>query len=324
MHIFEQERGLTLACLLCTHILASQAQQEVLVEYGDFEQWVTRNIKESAVLGGEKKTLMAIGPERTIDKTEPYTNEGGSPWSTSNVLAKISGIAKGSANVFPDKHGNGRCARLTTHIDAVRALGMVNVNVLAGGSVFTGKTLEPITSSKNPMAKISLGIPFTRRPKAIKFDYKVKLADAPNRRKVSGMGKEEEIKGKDYALALCILQKRWEDKDGKLHAQRVGTMIRRFTQSVDNWQENQVFPIHYGDITHESYYANYMGLIGGVQTFYAQNSKGKNVPILEEGWADAAENPTHVVIRFLSSHGDAYIGSPGNTLWIDNVKFVYE
>ena len=33
--------------------------------------------------------------------------------------------------------------------------------------------------------------------------------------------------------------------------------------------------------------------------------------------------PTHMVLQFTSSHGGAYIGSPGNSLWIDNVKLVY-
>ena len=66
-----------------------------------------------------------------------------------------------------------------------------------------------------------------------------------------------------------------------------------------------------------------MGLIGGSESFYALNSKGKNVPIKEEGWADPNETPTHIVLKFDSSHGGAYVGTIGNTLWIDNVKFVY-
>jgi hypothetical protein len=60
-----------------------------------------------------------------------------------------------------------------------------------------------------------------------------------------------------------------------------------------------------------------------VEERYAVNSKGKSVPIKEVGWADASETPTHIVLQFTSSHGGAYIGSPGNTFWIDNVKLVY-
>ena len=56
---------------------------------------------------------------------------------------------------------------------------------------------------------------------------------------------------------------------------------------------------------------------------YARNSKGNNVLVKETGWASANETPTHLLLQFTSSHGGAYIGSPGNTLWIDNVKLVY-
>ena len=66
-----------------------------------------------------------------------------------------------------------------------------------------------------------------------------------------------------------------------------------------------------------------MGLITGERAFYAKNSTGQLVPVEEEGWADADETPTHIIVKFDSSHGGAYIGTVGNTLWIDNVRLVY-
>ena len=39
--------------------------------------------------------------------------------------------------------------------------------------------------------------------------------------------------------------------------------------------------------------------------------------------ATANEAPTHMVLQFDSSHGGAYIGSVGNTLWVDNVRVEY-
>ena len=67
-----------------------------------------------------------------------------------------------------------------------------------------------------------------------------------------------------------------------------------------------------------------MGLMsGGSDSFYALNSKGKNVPIQEDGWAGPDETPTHIILKFDSSHGGAYVGTIGNTLWVDNVKLVY-
>ena len=57
---------------------------------------------------------------------------------------------------------------------------------------------------------------------------------------------------------------------------------------------------------------------------YTKNSKGETVVIQEKEWADEDETPTHLVLQFASSHGGAYIGSPGNTLWVDNVRLVYD
>ena len=64
-------------------------------------------------------------------------------------------------------------------------------------------------------------------------------------------------------------------------------------------------------------------MVKGERQYYCLNSKGQNVPIIEEGWADANETPTHMILKFDSSYGGAYIGSVGNTLWIDNVKLEY-
>lgn len=61
----------------------------------------------------------------------------------------------------------------------------------------------------------------------------------------------------------------------------------------------------------------------GVGGYYARNSKGESVLIQENGWADADETPTHLILQFTSSFGGAFVGSPGNKLWIDNVCLVY-
>ena len=58
-------------------------------------------------------------------------------------------------------------------------------------------------------------------------------------------------------------------------------------------------------------------------TDYVRNSKGKSVPLKETGWAAANETPTHLIVQFSSSNGGAFIGSPGNTIWIDNVRLVF-
>ena len=122
-----------------------------LIKYGDMNQWVTRQVKESAIIGGNMKTLHEIAPTKTWAQNAPYTNWGGSPWGTSNVMAKVSGITKTNVSVYRDEHpGHGSCAKLVTHIETCKVLGIVNIKVLAAGSIFLGQTLEPITSTSNP------------------------------------------------------------------------------------------------------------------------------------------------------------------------------
>lgn len=155
------------------------------------------------------------------------------------------------------------------------------------------------------------------------FDYKVKLAGQPNRIKETGFSKVKTVPGIDMCDCICLLQKRWEDAKGNLYAKRVGTMVVRFDNNTNGWVEDASFPIHYGDITHQPFYKPYMGLITGDDTKWAKNSKGKMVPVKEIGWAHADDIPTHLILQFDSSHGGAYIGSIGNTLWVDNVRMAY-
>ena len=315
------KRNKVLFAIICSLLSVSMFAQEELVKFGNFDSWITRSIKESVLVGGKTQTLYEVGPKGTFDGARAYTNQGGSPWANSNVYAKVAGVVKTNVSVYPDKHQGGQCAKLSTHIVSAKAIGVINISVLATGSMFLGTLLEPITGSSNPMSKMSLGIPFTKKPKAVKFDYKFN-SPGTERIRETGFSKRQKVSGKDMGQVTCLLQKRWEDADGNIHALRVGTMRHMFSQNTD-WKEGQSFTIHYGDITGESFYKSWMGLIGGSESFYALNSKGKNVPIKEEGWADPNETPTHIVLKFDSSHGGAYVGTIGNTLWIYNVKLVY-
>lgn len=316
---------LTAACLfavLCCLSPEKAFAEEELIKFGNFESWITRSIEESAIVGGKKQTLYEIGPKGTFDGPRAYTNQGGSPWGSSNAFAKVSGIVKTNLSVFPDKHRDGQCAKLHTQILKCKALGIINITVLAPGSIFLGSLLEPVTGASDPMSKMNTGIPFTRKPKAVKFDYKY-FSPGGERIRESGFGRRQTLKGKDMGKCLCLLQKRWEDADGKIHALRVGTMLQYFSQNTPDWKEGQSFDIHYGDISHESFYKEGMKLMSGATGYHALNSKGKNVPIQEEGWAGPDDAPTHIILVFNSSYGEAYSGTIGNTLWVDNVKLVY-
>lgn len=315
-------RNLFAAGCVATCPFFHAAAQTELLKYGDFDQWIVRNIKESGIIGGKTKQLYEIGPNATWNNNNAYTNQGGSPWATSNVMAKVCGITKTNTSVYREKRGNGYCARLETHIEKVKVMGIVNIEVLAAGSVFLGSVPEPITNTSNPMSKLAMGIPFTKRPSAVSFDYKVKLSDETDRIRQTGFSKVSKVSGKDMPDVICILQKRWEDEKGNLYAKRVGTMIHRFSQNTD-WVNGAKFTIKYGDISKQSGFSNYMGLIQGDRMQYAKNSKGKMVPVEEVGWADEDETPTHMVLQFDSSYGGAYVGSIGTTLWIDNVHLIY-
>ena len=78
----------------------------------------------------------------------------------------------------------------------------------------------------------------------------------------------------------------------------------------------------YGDITNRPEYKAHMMRLQATES-YTVNSKGESVPIHEVAWGDENDEPTHLYLQFTSSHGGAYVGSPGNSLWIDNVKLVY-
>ena len=314
--------------LLFFSSLVSYAQREELIKFGDFEQWMMRDVKESAIIGGELKTLLEIAPYAHWTKENgkqniPYRNQGGSPWATSNIYARVSGINKTNSSVFRDKHNGGYCVKLVSRIETVKVLGLIDISVLASGSIFTGEMMEPITGTNDPLSKMDLGIPFTGRPKYLKLDYRVHLTGEPNRIRQTGFSKVISIPGIDMPEMFLYLQHRIETPDGKIIAKRVATLVHKFSKHTNGWVDGECLEIHYGDITSKPFYTKQMALRTGDDRIYARNSKGKHVVIDEVGWADPSETPTHAVIKFDSSHGGAYIGSIGTTLWLDNIKWVY-
>lgn len=308
-----------MACLLATASVAQEREEPIL--YGNMNHWVARNIKESDIIGGNTKTLYEIGPDRTVNGNVPYKNLGKSPWATSNVMAKVMGIVKTNSSVYREARGNGYCAKLNTHIEHVKVLGMIDISVLAAGSIFLGDVHEPISGSKDGERALNWGIPYTKRPKALRFDYRVALTNEPNRIKQTGFSKVQTVAGKDCATAVLLLQKRSEDSKGNVTAKRVGTVVVEYRNSSSGWVNNATYQVLYGDLRHRQGYNE--RLMGLQQTDYVRNSKGKSVVLKEVGWADAGEQPTHLIVQFSSSNGGAFIGSPGNTIWIDNVRLVF-
>lgn len=320
---FSQSRVWRCICilLLTSQLFGVQAQKVVPIPYGDMDQWMVREIKESPVIGGKVKSVYEIAPTDTVRGSEAYQNMGGSPWGTSNVLAKVAGVVKTNTSVFPEERGDGWCARLETRYESVKVMGLVDIEVIAAGSIFLGYMHEPIRGTKNPDSKLCNGIPFTDKPTALQLDYKIKVAPEEDRIRSTGFSKKSKVEGRDSLAVVLFLQKRWEDEKGNVYAKRVGTMVKRYWESTGDWVNAATYPILYGDITKRPEYEDFMQI--QVEDRYTVNAKGKTVPIQETGWAEPDDKPTHIILQFTSSHGGAYIGSPGNTMWVDNVSFVY-
>lgn len=316
---------LAIACMPLSVVLADgdgvTSENVVPFAYGDMDNWIVREIHESGIIGGNTKWLYELGPSDTIVGNTAFRNMGGSPWATSNVMAKVAGVVKTNTSVFPEKRGDGMCARMETRYESVKVFGLVDIEVIAAGSVFLGTVHEPIKGTKNPQAMLQSGVPFSKKPKALRFDYKVKAAPEKNRVRSTGFSRKSTVAGQDSLAVILLLQKRWEDAEGNVYSMRVGTMVQRYTESTPDWVNDATYPILYGNITSKPEYKPYMRI--QVEERYTLNSKGKSVPIQEVGWAEPGEAPTHMVLQFTSSHGGAYIGSPGNTFWIDNVELIY-
>ena len=316
---------LAIACMPLSVVLADgdgvTSENVVPFAYGDMDNWIVREIHESGIIGGNTKWLYELGPSDTIVGNTAFRNMGGSPWATSNVMAKVAGVVKTNTSVFPEKRGDGMCARMETRYESVKVFGLVDIEVIAAGSVFLGTVHEPIKGTKNPQAMLQSGVPFSKKPKALRFDYKVKAAPEKNRVRSTGFSRKSTVAGQDSLAVILLLQKRWEDAVGNVYSKRVGTMVQRYTESTPDWVNDATYPILYGNITSKPEYKPYMRI--QVEERYTLNSKGKSVPIQEVGWAEPGEAPTHMVLQFTSSHGGAYIGSPGNTFWIDNVELIY-
>ena len=253
--------NLMLALVILLTLPASATEKVVPIRYGNMDNWTIRKIEESAIIGVQTKTLYEIGPSRTINGNKPYVNGGGSPWGTSNVMAKVMGVVKTNNSVYRDKHGSGYCAKLTTHIESVKVMGLMNIKVLAAGSIFLGDMKEPITGTKDGPKAMNNGIHFTGRPKALRYDYRVKVAGTANRIKQTGFSKSSTVAGKDYAITVLYLQKRHEDSKGNITAERVGTLVVKYGTSTNGWVNNATYQILYGDIRNNpSYDARTMGL----------------------------------------------------------------
>ena len=292
------------------------------VPYGRFDSWTVRDFKESAIIGGKTKRIYNIGPADTIRENRPYPYNARTPWSSSNAYARVAGVTKTSCTVTPDRSWDGsQCTKLETKYEELKVLG-INIRILVSGCIFYGHIFEPIPTANSPYSLMHWGAPFSGRPKALVFDYKSAM---PNKGTVTKckVTSHKTIRGDDAHDVTLVLQKRWEDADGHIHALRVGTAMTRIEKPTSGWVKEFRVPVIYGDARKDPAYKDYMKLGPKGLTYYAKNSKGKIVEIQEEGWARPDETPTHAMLMFTASIHEAFVGTIGNTLWLDNVALEY-
>ena len=314
---------LFLTIALCPlYVCNLQAQQRIVDQInmsGLLDEWSVRCIEESDIIGGNTKYLYEFygHASDTTFSREPLQKPADYHWRTNNVLANVMGVIKTNCTVFPERRGDGWCARIETHIETVKALG-INMDVVCQGALLIGDIEEPIRNTKDPMSKVLYGIPFSGRPEALVYDYKADVGHSTIRG--TGFSKLKDMGYPDYPEISVFLQKRWEDEKGNVHALRVGTACEILRKNVTDWVNGYRMEIRYGDITSDPDFEPYMDLNNDPdRAFHAINSRGDNVQVIEDGWAEPGTEPNFLIIKFIASSGQAFYGGVGNTLWIDNV-----
>ena len=290
------------------------------LNYSSLDLWYARKVKESILLSGKTIDLYGVGKvDPGSDFYDTKLKDQNSPWGTTNIYSKMV-LDLGNTRVYPEKRGNGYCCRLETAIRKDNIAGL-KVEVLIAGTLFVGELIEPVRGLKDPLKNVSQGIPFTKKPKAVKFDYKYQIG----KQRVKAVYSVDSAEGPDKSEFCVILQKRWEDKNGNVFATRIGGARQFFTGTVSQWINGAIFPVTYGDITRlPEYDAKNMGLIPSVGEVYVKNSQGKMVSLVETGWGKPEDIPTHLIFYFTSSYqGIQYQGSPESVFWVDNIEFVY-
>jgi hypothetical protein len=224
-----------------------------------------------------------------------------------------------SGSVVPEPRGYGYCCRLR---NVLTELNIGDMHAMVSGTIYMGHALEPLgLQAKNkPWTAIDFGAPFTQHPVALMLDYKAQIS-ATDSITSTANNKPEKIAGHDCAVIYIYLQHRWEDKEtGRVYARRVGTLYERICETIPEWRNNHQLPIRWGDISDDPDFQEYEGL--NQVDMMTRNSKGKMVRIEELGWSK--DEPTHIIMYISSSNAGVFRACEGNTLWVDNLRWVYE
>ena len=125
-------------------VKGDEAIVKAINECGTFDRWCVREIKESVLLGGDTAHLFEFygNQDTTFTGKQPFVPPKGYIWRTNNVLAIVAGIVKTNNTVYPEKRGEGYCARIETHLEEVKVIGMINMDVVCQGAMLIGNLPE--------------------------------------------------------------------------------------------------------------------------------------------------------------------------------------
>lgn len=269
-----------------------------------FEHWTSRQVKESAIFGGQTRTLYDIS----------------APWTTSNVHAQIMGTNKAAVSVYPTDHEGGKACLLTIEQVEFSVMG-VPVHAIASGSIFLGETIAPSNMKEacNPMVVLNMNYAYNKRPAVLYFDYDAQIEQSNVISQANVSKRVKHYEGRDGASVTLLLQRRWEDEDGRIHATRIATASARFYKSSAGWVGDYALPLRYGDIRKQPNFQDHESL--NHHGFMARNSRGKMV-VIEEHDYDPDAQPTHLILLFSAGCQPAYSGHVGNCFKVDNVRLI--
>jgi hypothetical protein len=291
------------------------------IPFGNMDEWIVRYLKESKILGGHTKTLYTLGATDTIRENGAYLAADNNPWGCSDTYAKCFGVETAmSGSVVPEPRGYGYCCRLRNILSRIDIGG--DIYAMVSGTIYMGHALEPLglQAKHKPFTAIDFGTQFTQHPVALMLDYKATISDIDTIISTAH-NKPEKIAGHDCAVIYVYLQHRWEDKEtGRIYARRVGTIYERICETIPEWINNHQLPIRWGDISDDPDFQEYEGL--NRVDLMTRNSKGRMVKIEEIGWSK--DEPTHIVMYISSSNAGVFRACEGNTLWVDNLRWVFE
>ncbi len=299
--------------------LLSHAQLKP-IPYGDFETWSVHYIQESRLMGGQLSPIYIPAPTDTLISNKAYQYaDPKDMWTTSNGYVEILKICKTSLSVMPDVQDDayhGTACKMVVKQQDVVVLGL-DVHFIMAGTLYAGRTHEPFIPFGDNDLNIEFGFPIEGCPQAVVFDYKAEVSPDSTLTQCKALGKAKLIKGFDCPKVYCLLQRRWEDDKGNIYAERVGTAQMYVTESTD-WVDGFVLRIKYGEVTNPTRHERLQSWM------HQMNSKGRNVPVKEVGWAAEGTQPTHICLSFAASCLDqGGTGHLGNAFWVDNIGLLY-